>query len=49
VKAEMLRGVRDYAEDVRTRGFPAPEHDYGIAPEELDRLRAMMPPHRTAV
>jgi 3-methyl-2-oxobutanoate hydroxymethyltransferase len=49
VKAEMVRGVRDYAEDVRTRAFPAPEHAYGIAPEELERLRAMLPPHRTAV
>jgi 3-methyl-2-oxobutanoate hydroxymethyltransferase len=49
VKAEMVRGVRDYAEDVRTRAFPAPEHAYGIAPEELERLRALLPPHRTAV
>ena len=40
VKAEMLRGVRDYAEEVRTRRFPGPEHTYGIAPEELDRFRA---------
>jgi 3-methyl-2-oxobutanoate hydroxymethyltransferase len=39
VKAEMLRGVRDYAEEVRTRRFPAPEHTYGIAPEELERFR----------
>jgi 3-methyl-2-oxobutanoate hydroxymethyltransferase len=50
VKAEMLRGVRDYAEDVRTRAFPGPEHTYGIAPEEIDRLRASLPPHpRTTV
>jgi 3-methyl-2-oxobutanoate hydroxymethyltransferase len=40
VKAEMLRGVREYAEQVRTRGFPGPEHTYGIAPEELERFRA---------
>ena len=26
-----------------------PEHAYGIAPEELERLRAQLPPHRTAV
>ena len=45
----MLRGVRDYAEDVRTRAFPTAEHTYGIAPEELERLRGMLPPHRTAV
>jgi 3-methyl-2-oxobutanoate hydroxymethyltransferase len=49
VKAEMLRGVEAYAEEVRTRAFPAPEHNYGIAPEELDRLRAQLPPHRTVV
>jgi 3-methyl-2-oxobutanoate hydroxymethyltransferase len=40
VKAEMLRGVREYAEEVRTRRFPGPEHTYGIAPEELERFRA---------
>ena len=39
VKAEMLRGVEAYADEVRTRRFPAPEHTYGIAPEELDRFR----------
>jgi 3-methyl-2-oxobutanoate hydroxymethyltransferase len=39
VKAEMLRGVREYAEEVRTRRFPGPEHTYGIAPEELERFR----------
>jgi len=49
VKAEMVRGVREYTEDVRTRRFPTPEHNYGIAPEELDRLRAQLPPHRTVV
>src|SRR3954449_10260900 len=40
VKKEMVRGVREYADDVRTRRFPTAEHTYGIAPEELDRLRA---------
>jgi 3-methyl-2-oxobutanoate hydroxymethyltransferase len=49
VKAEMLRGVRAYADEVRSRAFPAPEHSYGIAPEELERLKAQLPPHRTAV
>jgi 3-methyl-2-oxobutanoate hydroxymethyltransferase len=39
VKGEMLRGLRAYAEDVRARRFPAPEHTYGIAPEELERLK----------
>jgi 3-methyl-2-oxobutanoate hydroxymethyltransferase len=40
VRAEMLRGVSAYAEAVRTRTFPAPEHTYSIPPEELERLRA---------
>ena len=49
VKSEMLRGVEAYAEDVRTRRFPTAEHTYGIAPEEVDRLRAQLPPHRSVV
>jgi 3-methyl-2-oxobutanoate hydroxymethyltransferase len=44
VKAEMLRGVGEYAEQVRTRRFPGPEHTYGIAPEELERFRAELGP-----
>src|SRR3954468_1851181 len=44
VKAEMLRGVEAYAEEVRTRRFPGPEHTYGIAPEELERFRGDLPP-----
>ena len=43
VKGEMLRGLQAYAEEVRTRRFPAPEHTYGIAPEELDRLKEQLP------
>jgi 3-methyl-2-oxobutanoate hydroxymethyltransferase len=46
VKAEMLRGVEAYADEVRTRRFPAPEHSYGIAPEELDRFRSEMSTER---
>ncbi len=42
VGEEMVRGVRAYAEEVRSRVFPGPEHSYGIAPEELDRLRALV-------
>jgi 3-methyl-2-oxobutanoate hydroxymethyltransferase len=36
----MVEGVRAYAEEVRSRVFPGPQHSYGIAPEELERLRA---------
>jgi 3-methyl-2-oxobutanoate hydroxymethyltransferase len=31
-----------YAEDVRTRAFPGPEHAYGVAPEEMERLKEML-------
>jgi len=47
VRAEMLRGVEAYADAVRSREFPAPEHGYSIPPEELERLRAR-PPRRGA-
>ncbi len=47
VRGEMLRGVTAYAEAVRSREFPAAEHSYSIAPEELERLRAR-PPRRGA-
>ena len=40
VREEMVRGVTAYAEEVRSRTFPGPEHSYGIAPEELERLTA---------
>jgi 3-methyl-2-oxobutanoate hydroxymethyltransferase len=42
IKREMVRGVAEYAEEVRTRRFPGPEHSYGIAPEELERLRTQL-------
>jgi 3-methyl-2-oxobutanoate hydroxymethyltransferase len=47
VKEEMRRGVDAYADEVRRRAFPGPEHTYTIAPEELDRFRADLPeaPH----
>lgn len=43
VKAEMRRGVDAYADEVRARTFPGPEHTYNIAPEELERFRADLP------
>jgi 3-methyl-2-oxobutanoate hydroxymethyltransferase len=47
VRGEMLKGVTAYAEAVRSREFPAPEHAYSIPPEELERLRER-PPRRDA-
>jgi 3-methyl-2-oxobutanoate hydroxymethyltransferase len=42
LRQTMVDAVHDYAEDVRTRAFPGPEHAYGVAPEEMDRLREML-------
>ena len=36
---EMVAGVGEYADDVRARRYPAPEHGYSIAPEELAGFR----------
>jgi 3-methyl-2-oxobutanoate hydroxymethyltransferase len=42
VREQMIAGVRDYAEDVRTRRYPQPEHGYTMAPDELARLRELL-------
>jgi 3-methyl-2-oxobutanoate hydroxymethyltransferase len=39
VRAHMVAGVAEYASDVRSRAFPAPEHEYSIGDEELARFR----------
>ena len=48
LRGEMVRGLTAYAEDVRTRRFPGPEHTYGIAPEELHRLHEQIPVRQRA-
>ena len=48
LRGEMIRGLTEYAEDVRTRRFPGPEHTYGIAPEELHRLHEQIPVRQRA-
>jgi 3-methyl-2-oxobutanoate hydroxymethyltransferase len=40
VRAHMVAGVAQYADDVRSRRFPAPEHCYSIDDEQLARFRA---------
>jgi 3-methyl-2-oxobutanoate hydroxymethyltransferase len=44
VKAEMVAGVRAYADEVRAGAFPAAEHTYSIDPAELERYRAKLGP-----
>jgi len=39
VKAQMVAGVAEYADDVRRGVFPGPEHTYTIDEEELERFR----------
>src|SRR4029077_3587074 len=39
LQQEMNAGVAAYAEDVRPRRYPAPEHTYSIDPGELEQLR----------
>ena len=45
VGAAMVAGVTAYAEEVRNRTFPGPQHSYGIAPEELERLKSAVSGH----
>jgi 3-methyl-2-oxobutanoate hydroxymethyltransferase len=35
----MVAGVRAYAEDVRSRRFPDPEHTYSVDPDELAEFK----------
>jgi 3-methyl-2-oxobutanoate hydroxymethyltransferase len=39
VREEMVRGMRDYAADVRGRHFPDTDHSYSIDPAELEEFR----------
>ena len=40
IREQMIDGVARYAEDVRTRKYPEPDHTYTMAPDEAARLRA---------
>jgi 3-methyl-2-oxobutanoate hydroxymethyltransferase len=42
LQEEMAAGVRAYAQDVRGRRFPEPDHTYSIDPDELARLERML-------
>jgi 3-methyl-2-oxobutanoate hydroxymethyltransferase len=42
VRAEMIRGVTAFTEDVRARRYPEPEHGYTIAPDEIERLHELL-------
>jgi 3-methyl-2-oxobutanoate hydroxymethyltransferase len=42
VREAMIRGVSAYASEVRQRRYPAEEHGYTMAPDEIERLREML-------
>jgi 3-methyl-2-oxobutanoate hydroxymethyltransferase len=42
VKAQMVAGVAEYADDVRGHAFPGPEHTYTIDEDELEHFRAAL-------
>jgi 3-methyl-2-oxobutanoate hydroxymethyltransferase len=42
LQEEMNAGVAAYAEDVRARRYPGPEHTYSIDPGELSELRELL-------
>jgi 3-methyl-2-oxobutanoate hydroxymethyltransferase len=42
VREEMIAGVKAFAEDVRARRYPEPEHGYTMAPDEIERLHELL-------
>jgi 3-methyl-2-oxobutanoate hydroxymethyltransferase len=42
IREQMIDGVRRYADDVRARQYPEPEHTYTMAPDEAAHLRAQL-------
>src|SRR5438067_5260072 len=42
VKAQMVAGLAEYADDVRRHAFPGPEHTYTIDDEQLEHFRAAL-------
>jgi 3-methyl-2-oxobutanoate hydroxymethyltransferase len=42
VREAMIGGVAAFAEDVRGRRYPEPDHGYTMAPDEAERLRALL-------
>jgi 3-methyl-2-oxobutanoate hydroxymethyltransferase len=41
-RAELVRAVESYRDDVRARQFPAAMHGYGIDAAELEELRSRL-------
>jgi 3-methyl-2-oxobutanoate hydroxymethyltransferase len=41
VREQMIDGVKAFADDVRARRYPEPEHGYTMAPDEIERLHVL--------
>ncbi len=42
VRDEMIKGVTAFADEVRARRYPEPEHGYTMAPDEIARLQELL-------
>src|ERR671916_1981831 len=42
VRDEMIKGVSAFADEVRARRYPEPEHGYTMAPDEVARLHDLL-------
>jgi 3-methyl-2-oxobutanoate hydroxymethyltransferase len=42
VRGVMIKGLEDFAKDVRERRYPEPEHGYTMAPDEVESLQASL-------
>ena len=42
IRGEMIGGVSRFADDVRKRRYPEPEHGYTMAPDEAARLNELL-------
>ena len=42
VREAMIKGVSEFAAEVRARRYPGPEHGYTMAPDEIERLHELL-------
>ena len=42
IREAMIRGVEEFAADVRERRYPEPDHGYTMAPDEAARLTSLL-------
>jgi 3-methyl-2-oxobutanoate hydroxymethyltransferase len=44
IREQMIEAAGEYAQDVRERRYPEPEHGYTMAPDEVERMQALLDP-----